>query len=167
MIHYSEEPIPSLDERTYDQSEFIWQAKPNGLWFSVEGLENLPNNYNWKEWCESEKYRVEALAFPYEIILKEDANIVHLKSVEEIKEFTKQFPLTTRDWDAEWDTCQLKWDKVKNKYQGIIIAPYQWDCRLSLESSWYYGWDCSSGCIWDLDCIKEFKLLENHAEAIH
>ncbi len=59
-------------------------------------------------------------------------------------------------------TYQLEWDKVKDKYQGIIIAPYQWECRLALETCWYYGWDCASGCIWDLDCIKEFIKQEVH-----
>ena len=26
---------------------------------------------------------------------------------------------------------------------------------------WYYGWDCASGCIWDVSCIEEFKLRKN------
>lgn len=166
LIHYAEEPISSLEKRTYDQSELSWQAKPNGLWLSVEGFTG-PNNYNWKEWCEAEGFRVEYLVNPYEVILHENANILHLKSAKEIFEFSKLYPLKTRDWDAENDSYQLEWNKVKEKYQGIIIAPYQWECRLALETCWYYGWDCASGCIWDLDCIKEFKLVENHAEAIH
>lgn len=57
-------------------------------------------------------------------------------------------------------TYELDWLKVKQKYQGIIIAPYQWKCRMAQETKWYYGWDCASGCIWDLDCIDEFKLIE-------
>ena len=47
---------------------------------------------------------------------------------------------------------------------GIIISPYQWDCRLALESGWYYGWDCSSGCIWDISCIQDFIFLEENLE---
>jgi len=38
---------------------------------------------------------------------------------------------------------------VSKEYDGIEIAPYQWDARLSLI--WYYGWDVASGCIWNLD----------------
>ena len=160
LIHYSKDPISSLDNRNYDQSKLSWQAKPNGLWVSVEGL-TAQHNYNWKEWCEAEEYRIEFLGISYEITLKESAKILHLKSAQEIFVFSKLYHLKTRDWDAEYDTYQLDWNKVKVIYQGIIIAPYQWECRLALESSWYYGWDCSSGCIWDLTCIKEFSEMNN------
>lgn len=156
LIHYTNEEF-ELESWEYLQSELHWQAKPNGLWVSVEG-ENLGEG--WKEWCEGEPFRLENLVVSYEVILKEDANILHLKTAQEIFEFTKQFPLKTRDWDAEWDTYQLQWDGVKKKYQGIIISPYQWQCRMDPKTCWYYGWDCSSGCIWDLTCIEEFKLIE-------
>lgn len=158
LIHYSIDSIESLEERPYYQEDLTWQAKPNGLWISVEG-EKV--GYNWKEWCESEKFHLNGLSHSYEIILKEDAKILHLKNADEIFEFTKKYPLKTRDWDADWDTYQLEWHEVKKEYQGIIISPYQWHCRLSLESNWYYGWDCSSGCIWDIKCIKEFKLCSS------
>lgn len=156
LIHYTDSPIEKLDIRDYPQSDLTWQAKPNGFWFSVEGVSSESHNYNWKEWCECNEYRVEALEFSYEIILHENSNILHLKTSKDILEFTKQYPLKTRGWDAEWDTYILEWEEVKKNHQGIIIAPYQWNCRLSLESNWYYGWDCSCGCVWDLTCIKEF-----------
>lgn len=158
MIHFTVNPIESLETREYNQKDLAWQAKPNGLWFSIEGL-NAPNNICWKEWCKSENFRTYALAFSYEIILKEDANILHLKTSKEIVDFTNKYPLKSRDWEPEHDTYQLQWDEVKKKYQGIIIAPYNWECRLEMTTCWYYGWDCSSGCIWDIDCIKEFKFL--------
>ena len=45
--------------------------------------------------------------------------------------------------------------KVMDEYDGIIIAPYQYSCRLMNSSTaWYYGWDCASGCIWNLGCIS-------------
>jgi hypothetical protein len=155
LIHYTNEKF-SLEPRKYEQAELSWQAKPNGIWFSVEA-ENV--GYNWKEWCELERFQLQSLQYSYDIILKEYAKIIHLKTSEEIFQFTKKYPLKTRDWDVEWDTYQLEWNEVKKIYQGIIISPYQWPCRLSLESCWYYGWDCSCGCIWDLDCIEEFKLM--------
>ncbi len=156
LIHYSSEVIPKLEKREYSQSELIWQAKPNGLWVSVEYDENIPDNYNWNEWCKAQNFQIEELKYAYEIILKQDANILHLKTPEEIREFSRKYPLKTRDWDAEHGTYQLRWDVVKKEYQGIIISPYQWDCRLAVDTCWYYGWDCSSGCIWDLECVKEF-----------
>jgi hypothetical protein len=152
LIHYCNKEF-ELKPLKYDQCAQLYFSKPTGLWISVEGDDD------WKEWCEAENFQIENLEVSYEVILKEDANILHLKTVEEIFEFSKRFPLRTRDWDRDYDTYQLEWEKIAKKYQGIIIAPYQWKCRLALESSWYYGWDCASGCIWDIDCISEFKLI--------
>lgn len=156
FIHYSSKKITELESREYYQDKMDWQTKPHGLWISVEGI---PGDYNWKKWCKDERYRLKHLTYSYEVIFKDDARILHLKTPEEIFSFTKEYPNKTRDWDAEWDTYALDWHRVKDKYQGIIIAPYQWGCRLCLKSSWYYGWDCASGCIWDLTCIKEWKKL--------
>ncbi len=159
LIHYSCENIPVLEHRHYLQSDLWWQAKPNGLWVSVEGI-SAPNNYDWKQWCESEIFFVENLINSYEIVLQEESKILHLKSPQEIFVFTKLYAPKTRDWDTKHDTYQINWHEVKKNYQGIIIAPYQWKCRLALETCWYYGWDCSSGCIWDLTCIESFKKIE-------
>lgn len=156
FIHYSSELIEYLEERPYNQENLRWQAKPNGLWFSVEG-EGL--GYGWDEWCKREDFLIENLQYSYEITLKSDSAILHLKTPEEIFEFTKKYPCRTRQFDEEWDTYQLNWEEVKKLHQGIIISPYQWPCRLALESSWYYGWDCSSGCLWDISCVHEFKRI--------
>ena len=80
----------------YDQYEIKFQSKPNGLWFSVEGLDG------WKEWCKGEKTFLDRLRFSYEIILKEKTNIIHLKTPEEIFSFTKKYPLKkTGEWIKE------------------------------------------------------------------
>ena len=164
LIHYTGKPIESLERRCYKQNDMCFQAKPTGLWISVEGTERFPDNYTWKEWCESEGFAIENLAFSYEVILADVANILHLKTSDDINEFTKLFPLKSRHWPEEIDTYQLDWNSVKEKYQGIIISPYQWDCRLNCDNGWYYGWDCSSGCIWDIGCIKEFNLMKEEGE---
>ncbi len=162
LIHYSGEKIETLDlDEEYDQAITLRNDKPKGLWVSVESSGFGDNNHNWKEWCQSEEYQLENLQISYEITLNDNANILHLKTSQDIFDFTKLWKLPTRDFDHETDTYHLNWLKIKKIYQGIIIAPYQWKCRLSLESAWYYGWDCSSGCLWDLKCIKEFKLREN------
>ncbi len=153
LVHFSDQPIDKLEEREYPQFDLKWQAKPNGFWVSDE------DSKGWKEWCESEKFRLDFLTIAYEIIISENSNILILQSPEQIFEFTKKYPFKTRYFDSEHDTYQLDWNKVKSKYQGIIITPYQWDCRLALETSWYYGWDCASGCLWDLKCVKEFKRI--------
>lgn len=159
LIHYTNEKF-SLEPRKYDQSELDWQAKPNGLWITVEGP------YDWKWWCEEEEYNLERLIVSYEIKLKEDAKILYLITEREILNMSIRFPYIKPQWDNPEGqlicrTYEIDWKKVKEKYQGIIIPQYFWDCRLSEKSCWYYGWDCASGCIWDLECIEEFKLINN------
>jgi hypothetical protein len=156
LIHYTNEKF-SLEPKQYNQSEIIWKSKPNGLWVSVEGEDG------WKEWCESEEFRLENLVISYEVKLKKKANILHLRTHEEIINFSKLYPFIKPQWDTPEGrlicaSYEIDWEKVAENYEGIIISPYQWECRLARESSWYYGWDCASGCIWDLECIKEFKL---------
>jgi hypothetical protein len=153
LIHYSDEIIESLDDRKYDQNGRRWKSKPFGFWISVED-ENVGEN--WKEWCESENFQVENLKYSHQITLKEDSNILYISTPEDLFSFTKKYPSKI---GFIGDTNQLDWDEVSKIYQGIIISPYQCDCRMSLESCWYYGWDCSSGCIWDLKCIEQFNKI--------
>lgn len=163
LIHYSPRSISELQTREYDQNEVEFHCKPNGLWISVEGSDD------WKEWCKAEEFRLDCLRFSYEVILKEEANILYLNTKEEIFSFSKQYAYRSRArksgefYDTE-DTHELNWFEIKKKYQGIVVAPYQWDCRLELGSSWYYTWDCASGCIWDLTCVKDFVFLQEDLE---
>jgi hypothetical protein len=154
LIHYTKEKF-SLEPGEYPQSELSWNAKPNGLWVSVEGP------YDWKWWCESVGFNLYDLAVSYEITLKENAKILFLDTEAEIFGMAKKYPYEIENFNSYLDTYQLNWNEIKKEYQGIIIPQYFWACRMSLYSCWYYGWDCASGCIWDLSCIEEFKLKEN------
>lgn len=163
LLHYCNEEF-ELEPNEYSQEDWRYemQSKPHGLWVSVEG------EYDWKWWCEGEGFRVEYLDLCYEVVLKKCANILYINTAEELYEFTKKYPLRGGILEKvfnERSTHQIDWLKVKNEYQGIIIPNYLWECRLSMDSSWYYGWDCSSGSIWDLSCIEEFKLVQNEAKA--
>lgn len=158
LIHYSPREIEFQNNYLYDQNEVKFHSKPNGLWVSVEGEDD------WKNWCLDEKFCLERLRFSYEIVLKNNANILYLTTPKEIYEFSEKYswrsrPRISGGFDPKEDTHELNWFEIKNKYQGIIISPYQWECRLALESSWYYGWDCSSGCIWDMNCIDFMEFI--------
>ena len=156
FFHYSEKEL-ILENMVYDQFRQEWQAKPVGLWISVEDA--------WKEWCENENYCIEKLKFKHQVILKQGANILYLNTAKEIADLSKRYPYLRDQWNDGigrkiCSSYEIDWLKVKSEYQGIIISPYQWDCRLLQVSCWYYGWDCASGCIWDLSCIESFTLVE-------
>jgi len=144
----------------YDQNEVKFQHKPVGLWVSVES----DNGYNWKQWCEDCDFRLDRLKYAYEITLVPDAKILHLKTSDEIFDFTKKYLLGTAISSPLGSSYELDWFTVKKDYQGIIIAPYQDYCRTNMKCNWYYGWDCASGCIWDLDAIEDLTLVEEKAE---
>jgi hypothetical protein len=155
LTHYSKTPVETLDyfkkyiieiDAALLPTSF---KKPVGLWVSVD------EEYGWKEWCLIEGFRLESLSYKYEVVLKSNANVIILTTKEEIIDFSAKYFKK----GEYWFDSKLDWAKVKETYQGIIITPYQ--DGLDEEYSWYYGWDCASGCIWDVSCIKEFNLIEH------
>lgn len=73
-----------------------------------------------------------------------------------MREFSKKFS-TDKATLKECGFIWIDWVKVKPLYDGIIITPYQWRCRLDPDIFWYYSWDCASGCIWNLETIETTK----------
>lgn len=139
-------------------------GKPHGLWFSVE---DYPEDMNWRTWCEAEEFRLECLKFRYRVKIRHNSDILVLSSSEDIVGFSRKyagndpidFKKYTQDFSRPDYIYIIDWNKVMEDYDGIIIAPYQWSCRLmNPTTSWYYGWDCASGCIWNLDVIESLIL---------
>lgn len=173
LLHYSNKIIDKIDNRFVNVEGRIkkWAiGKPVGFWVSVEG------DYDWEWWCNAENFRVDHLQYVYEVTIKENASILHLRTCDEIKCFTIEYINKPSDYIErliagdltfrEVDTYDLDWVRVGAKYNGIIISPYQWDLRLSTETSWYYGWDCASGCIWNTDVIEKVTLVKGPLEEV-
>lgn len=175
IAHYSSKLIKKL-RNTEQVVNYNYHTKPLGLWISIE------DGNGWKECCDDENYNQRGFKHKYSLKLKKDSTILHLKTSTQIREFSEKYGITEKDGyemlKESFDTLDEKtkqsavayfqtyfskrrdnidWITVAEEYQGIIIAPYQFDCRLETETSWYYGWDCSSGCIWDVSCVESFK----------
>lgn len=169
LVHYSAEPIERLeaDFKYKNGASQEMMSKPHGFWVSVES--ELKDG--WKDWCISEEFHLDALVYAYQVFLKENSNLLHIKTSKEITDFTKTYGGTYYETSpfnppkSIFDTFRINWPKLKETYQGIIISPYQGDIRLHLGVLWYYGWDCASGCIWDISCIQEIKLLKEEMES--
>lgn len=166
LEHYSDEPWEyapmSYAQRRYDQDG---NGKPNGLWVSVKGEDD------WPSWCHGEGYRTERLAICQRVILKPEANVLTITTVAEIVAFHDKYGVA---WEigGDFSLGRIDWRRVATDYDGVIIAPYLWECRLAFNnphlkkiSDWYYGWDCASGCIWNGDAIAAFELAEQEEEA--
>lgn len=166
LIHYSQEPLGKLYSTASQTTPRHYFEKPHGLWVSVKGEDG------WKEWCESENFQWPKLRVENLIELKPGANILRLQSPEQMDEFTKQYGVVPTifldDPTIPMRSFAIDWPKVAGEYQGIIIAPYQWERRMAMFTSWYYGWDCASGCIWSVDAIQSVTstVMETHESTL-
>ena len=169
LFHYSGRELNELQHDFYDKFKEHWpeegSMKPYGLWISVEESED---DYSWFDWCKGEQFRLEGLQYKYSVKLAKDIKILHLQTAQDIQNFSIQYAANDPfdfgrssifNRTTEY-VYSISWKRVKAEYDGIIISPYQWSCRLSSGTSWYYPWDCASGCIWNLDKVK----LKFHSE---
>jgi hypothetical protein len=141
LVHFSSQRIEMLRPNVYKQRPGY---KPHGLWVSVGAA--------WRTWCEGESWNLNGVKYAYTIQLTHPANILRLRGVADIDRFTDTYRTGTAVGGLF--IGYIDWLTVAATYQGIIIAPYCWERRLEPGFSWYYGWDCASGCIWDLSIVK-------------
>lgn len=163
LLHYSPKPL-KLRACSYLQSyETGAPGKPNGLWVSVEGEDD------WASWCSSEMPEWVNGRAVTEIVLKPDAKILKIESDAQLIAFHHQFGAVPeyelQRYPPRLWAKQPHWKGVSETYAGIIIAPYNWARRLDQDVRWYYGWDCASGCIWDLSVIEDCKEAGIYGEA--
>jgi len=165
LYHYSKEEIKELRQDFHEPQIDAWGfcMKPYGLWVSVEDYED---DVNWKQWSLSEEFRLEHLKYRYSVNIVKKSNILFLNSSEELTIFSLEYesPQVNHKYEYLKYIYSIDWERVMTEYDGIIIAPYIWSCRLdNPATSWYYGWDCASGCIWNIDAIeiKECQEEEN------
>lgn len=119
--------------------------KPRGLWVSVDGEDD------WPSWATAEEWDIGEHRFV--VTLAEEANLLLITSPDELLSFDAEFGI---DGSHGW---RVDWQAVASQWQGIIVAPYLWSCRLG-DPSWYYTWDCASGCIWDASAIASVTAPE-------
>ena len=167
LMHYTESPLVYDPDRTYVQNDVRIFGKPVGFWVSVEGEDD------WPSWCTDNDFMVNSLAHPHEVALAPGHNVLLLPTVEDVRSFHTNFsvedPLdgkigpTRLTQEYIWKSRPIDWTRVAAQYDGLIIAPYQWPCRMKYD--WYYGWDAASGCIWNLSAIASVSPVDRTVEA--
>jgi hypothetical protein len=106
--------------------------KPDGFWYSVDR--------DWERWCDGDEPEWLKGKYTHEVTLGSE-NLLFIRTSDELRAFH-------REYQSESPLCWINWPAVAQRYDGIEIAPYLWECRLHPEVGWYYTWDCASGCIW-------------------
>lgn len=163
--HNSQKPITELWKACYLHSQFHLNLhKPNGFWYGVDG--------DWQRWCQDNMPEWVG-GFTYEVDVT-GLKILRLTNMDEIIEFHNRYAKPIKGMEelvdqiqmpcwTEEDQLNLKkftmstfhypdWKKVSKEYDGIEIDPYQNSLRLHL--TWYYTWDCASGCVWNTQDLK-------------
>ena len=125
-------------------------SKPKGFWFSNDTCE-----YNWEHFCRSQHFWLEALEFKKFFKFTESANILIIKNLQEFDDFCDTYIIKNDNAYGYFSSNTVDWVAVSEKYDGIYIPDYYWERRNSDSSCWYYGWDCASGCVWNLSALEE------------
>jgi hypothetical protein len=132
-------PIVKLIRRPFNGS-----FKPIGLWYEIDG--------GWEEWCDDNQPNF--LGKGYHVVtFTSESGILVLSKSEDILSFQEKYS------DVR---IGINWAKVAKDFDGIEIRDYSsmWGSRLDFNLTWFYGWDCSSGCIWNPDIVQLSEWLE-------
>lgn len=127
-------------------------GKPRGLWVSVDGPDD------WAEWNRVEQFRDIGAQHRHRVTLAPSSTVLHLGTLDALLEFSEAYRAPHPWRDGGTGVTTIDWQRVAERHQGVIIAPYQWPARLNLM--WYYPWDCASGCIWDPAAIDSVARVE-------
>jgi hypothetical protein len=149
LSHFTDKPVSEIRsmEQTWRYGKPAFHEKPKGLWVSADGDDD------WLSWCLSEKFALEKLQKRYRVVLTADAKILRVPEDMDFLAFKERYGRDLPDYG--YPEIYIDWPAVAQEYQGIVIAPYQWQHRLG--EMWYYGWDCASGCIWDRLAISHLE----------
>ena len=144
LQHFSKDIITITEvHATPQKTEAVPYQKPHGLWVSDEDDE-----MSWTEWVTGEELNWNEGKFIHDVELADDANVLYLSTDAELREFSRKWSVDYHGMNA------IPWNLIAREWHGVLITPYIWSCRLDMETDWYYGWDCASGCIWDPRAIK-------------
>lgn len=133
--HYTMKPVGPL--REVKQPDVNSESfKPHGLWYGVNG--------EWEEWCRSEMPEWITGGMLYAVRFGSE-KVLRIESLDALDAFHAEYHRTHPQFSL---LGYIDWPTVATRYDGIEIAPYQWQRRLEPGWLWYYGWDCASGCIW-------------------
>ena len=143
-IHNCREPLQIDKSRQYEQTDYF---KPKGLWYGFGD--------SWQKWCENEQPDWIHQHF-YEL-KPNGSNLLILKTERDMLRFNDEYggkPVLPGMRIFK----QIEWSRVTQNYNGIEIPIYFWQFRLHPDFLWFYGWDCASGAIWNLEKVDAVEI---------
>lgn len=140
--------------------------KPPGLWWAIDG-----------DWIKAAlSMNIGLGPYIYELTI-DTPSILQISTVEQFDALCDEYGCESKLsilFDALCDEYERKldalvssvfefndrieaidWPRLSLKYKGIEITPMISDRRFT---TWYYGWDCESGIVWDISAVKAIRL---------
>ena len=99
--------------------------------------------------------------YSHEVKLHEHANLLYVDTPEKVIDLARAYRVQL--YPGIKINMALDWKPIVSQFQGIVMAPYFYELRFDIETSWYSAWDCASACVWDLDAIAAIALMEEQA----
>ena len=121
--------------------------KPEGIWYQIKDCGYEWGNVKWGNHI-------------YEV--KVDTKCIYtIKNYKELLDFNKKYSILYTDYSI------INWKKLSKDYCGFEIKNYNKIKSFIIEKStkknsidlftWFYTFDFSSGCVWDLKALKNIK----------
>lgn len=123
-----------------------WGKPTGGFWASRVDAEN-----SWKEWCEREEFETHKLKKHFDFTLRDDTKLLEIKTISDLNKLRQEH----QDWfvKPKWefvDKSFLDFEKISKLYDAMEVNAGS-DEELYFD---FYGWDCDSICIFNLDCVE-------------
>ena len=140
LSHWTNERFVFDPLRSYTQKT---GPKPKGFWLDVDE--------DWKRWCDDNDFRLNYLKVRYAVEIAKPERMLWLTDSSLLDQFNGKFAARDQGRIPNDANFYIDWNRVAHDFAGLIIAPYCLERRFDLM--WYYGFDCASGCVWDLAAI--------------
>lgn len=122
-----------------EQDDGLSIVKPRGLWYAIGTA--------WIDWV-----RTEMPAWEKDHIYKIDINKSKILTLKNWRDVPEEYRVRSKNYEFRPSFILISKD-----YSGIELLNPSND-----TSSWDYGWDIPSGCIWDMDGIKDITKISTN-----
>lgn len=143
---------PAKFERIGDGKRLLLNKPSGGLWASPTDSE-----FGWKDWCESEDYKIENLDTWTKFNLKGSAKILVINSFFDLMMAWKKYPLNTgRSGYFEYKILDFLAIE-RDGYDGVLLTERgNEECHLPMNETFLdlNAWDCESIVLFNLDHIE-------------
>lgn len=144
-----------------DEPDF--ELKPRGLWLSVpEGPRD-----GWWNWCEREAFhKGRRWRTPVEVDV---GRLLVVRHPREVEPWTRNWKIREESPGLDW----VDWRAMGEAHAGLLVEDYvSWPeddfAQGVISPTWWYAWDCSSACVWDLSAARVAgrpERVEFHSES--